>query len=118
MRVTGRIRLFLGMAAAIFVIASLIHFGLLEGYEDRGAAIAESVIALVLIAGLLASLARPDSTRRVGILALGFALAGTLVGSTLLLTVGPRTTLDVAIHLVMIVVVATGLIVALRAPIV
>jgi len=48
---------------------------------------------------LLTSLLRPAATRQAGIIAQGFALAGTFVGVTLLLTVGPRTTLDIVIHL-------------------
>ena len=113
----NRIRLFLGLAAAIFCAAALIHFEvILDGYDDRGAGIAESVIAVVLLAALLISLLRPSATRRAGIIAQGFALAGTFVGVTLLFTVGPRTTLDIVIHLVMVIVLVTGLIVTVRAP--
>ena len=88
----NRIRLFLGLEAAIFIAAALIHFEVvLDGYNDQEAGTAESVIAVVLLAGLLTSLLRPDRTRRAGIIAQGFALAGTFVGLTLLFTVGPRT---------------------------
>jgi hypothetical protein len=113
----NRIRLLLGLEAAIFIAAALIHFEvLLDGYYDQGAGIAESVIAVVLLAGLLTSLVRPAATRRAGIIAQGFALVGTFVGVTLLLTVGPRTTLDIVIHLVMVIVLVTGLITTVRAP--
>jgi hypothetical protein len=71
---------------------------------------------VVLLAGLLASLLRPAITRRAGILSQGFALAGTFVGLTLLFTVGPRTTLDLVIHVLMVVVLITGLIVTVRTP--
>jgi hypothetical protein len=40
----------------------------------------------------------------------GFALAGTFVGLTLLLTIGPMTGLDVVIHLVMVAVLVIGLV--------
>ena len=59
----NRIRLFLGLKAAVFIAAALIHFGgVLDGYNDREAGTAESVIAIVLLAGLLTSLLRPDWT--------------------------------------------------------
>jgi hypothetical protein len=113
----NRIRLFLGLEAAIFIVAALIHFEVvLDGYYDREAGIAESVIAVALLAGLLTSLLRPDMTRRAGIIAQGFALAGTFVGLTLLLTVGPRATLDLVIHLVMVLVLVIGLVTTVRAP--
>ena len=113
----NRIRLFLGLEAAIFIAAALIHFGVvLDGYYDQGAGTAEGVIAVVLLAGLVTSLLRPAATRRAGIIAQGFALVGTFVGVTLLLTVGPRTTLDIVIHLVMVIVLVTGLITTVRAP--
>lgn len=106
----NRIRLILGLEAAIFIGAALIHFEVvLDGHYDREAGIAESVIAIVLLAGLLTSLLRPAATRRAGIIAQGFALVGTFVGVTLLLTVGPRTTLDIVIHLVMVIVLVIGL---------
>ena len=113
----NRIRLFLGLEASIFIAAALIHFEvLLDGYYDREAGIAESVIAAALLAGLLTSLLRPAATRRAGIIAQGFALAGTFVGLTLLFTVGPRTTLDLVIHLVMVAVLVVGLVVTVRLP--
>jgi hypothetical protein len=113
----NRIRLFLGLEAAIFIAAALIHFEVvLDGYYDQGAGTAESIIAVVLLAGLLTSFLRPAVTRRAGIVAQGFALVGTFVGVTLLLTVGPRTTLDIVIHLVMVVVLVIGLVATLRAP--
>jgi hypothetical protein len=112
----NRIRLFLGLEAAVFIAAALIHFGVvLDGYNDQEAGTAESVIAIVLLAGLLTSLLRPDWTRRAGILVQGFALVGTFVGLTLLVTLGPRSVLDVAIHVVMVVLLVSGLIVTVRA---
>ena len=113
----NRIRLFLGLEAAVFIAAALIHFGIvMDGYNDREAGIAESVIAIVLLAGLLTSLLRPDWTRRAGILVQGFALVGTFVGLTLLITLGPRTLLDISIHVVMVALLVIGLIVTVGAP--
>jgi hypothetical protein len=114
---TERVRFFLGLEVVIFATAALIHFEILvDGYRDQGAGIAESVIAGVLLLGLTASWMSPASTRRAGIAAQGFALTGTLVGLTLLLVVGPRTILDVIIHLVMLVVLIVGLAFTGRAP--
>ena len=113
----NRIRLLLALQAAIFIVAGLIHFEvILDGYLDREAGTAEGIIAVVLLGGLAASLLRPAVTRRAGIIAEGFALAGTFVGVTLLFTVGPRTTVDVVIHLLMVVVLLVGLIVTVRTP--
>jgi uncharacterized membrane protein YeaQ/YmgE (transglycosylase-associated protein family) len=113
----NRIRRFLGLEAAVFVAAAIIHFEVvLDGYADQEAGTAESVIAIVLLAGLLTSLLRPDWTRRAGILVQGFALVGTFVGLTLLVTLGPRTVLDIAIHVVMVAVLVLGLVVTVRTP--
>lgn len=65
---------------------------------------------------LLTSLLRPAATRQAGIIAQGFALAGTFVGVTLLLTVGPRTTLDIVIHLFVVIMLVIGLLITVRAP--
>lgn len=54
------IRAFLFVEAATFIAAAFIHAGLLvSGYEHREARIAESVIALVLLAGLALAWIRP-----------------------------------------------------------
>lgn len=112
-----RIRWFLLVEAIAFAVAALVHSGvLLDGYEDIGARIAESIIALVLLAGLVLSLVRPGSTQDAGIGAQAFALLGTLVGSTLIMVVGPRKALDIVYHGTMIVVLVWGLILAWRAP--
>jgi hypothetical protein len=112
-----RIRLFLALEIAVFVSAALVHFEvLIDGYDDAGAGIAESVIAIVLLAGLVLSLVRPQATREAGLVVQAFGLLGTLVGTTLLLTVGPRTTLDVTFHVIMLVLLVTGLAVTVRSP--
>jgi hypothetical protein len=113
----NRIRLFLGLEAAVFIAAALIHFGVvMDGYNDQEAGTAESVIAIVLLAGLLTSLLRPHWTRRASIVVQGFALVGTFVGLTLLVTLGPRTVLDISIHVVMLVLLVSGLVVTMRTP--
>jgi heme A synthase len=106
----------LALEAATFVIAAAIHFGfLVEGYGHREAGTAESVIALVLLAGLALTWARPPWPRRAAIAAQAFATLGVLVGLfTMAVGVGPRTVPDVAYHLAILVVLVEGLRLATR----
>lgn len=112
------IRLFLLVEAATFLAAAAIHLGFFSvGYEHRGAGIAESVIAAGLLAGLVWSGLRPESIRRAGLGAQGFALFGTLVGMvTIAIGVGPRTIPDIAYHVLILAVLAWGLAIAGREP--
>lgn len=113
---TQRIRLFLLFEAATFVLAAIVHFGyVLDGYEHQEARIAESAIAVVLLGGLLVSLARPAWTREAGLVAQACALVGTLIGLfTIAVGVGPRTVLDVVYHCAIIAVLIWGLLTAAR----
>jgi len=112
------IRLFLALEALAFTKAALIHAGfLISGYEHYQARIAESIIATVLVAGLVVSLARPSATRLGALVAQGFALVATSVGVfTIIVGVGPRTVPDVIYHVVIVAVLLVGLVVAARAP--
>jgi hypothetical protein len=97
--------------AATFLLAATFHFGVLvQGYADSRAGIAESVIASVLLAGLVATWIRPARIRRIGLAAQGFALAGTLVGLfTIVIGIGPRTVPDLVIHAAMVAELLAGL---------
>lgn len=108
---TSLIQRFLTAEAALFGGAALMHAGfLIRGHEHWKAATAESVIAFVLLAGLVATFVAPGSGRAFGLGAQGFALLGTLVGLfTIAIGVGPRTALDLLIHAVMIAVLAFGI---------
>src|SRR5919204_7043601 len=112
------IRLFLLLEAASFILAGLVHFGVLaRGYEHGSAAIAESVIGAVLLVALALTRGLPAWTRTVGIAAQGFALLGTLIGAfTIAIGVGPRTVPDIVYHTAILLALAWGLIVAARAP--
>ena len=101
---------------ALFVFASLLHRGaLVSGYEHGKAAVAETVIASVLAAGLLLSLMRPWSTRLFALFVQGFALAGTFLGVVMIaIGVGPRTAADLGLHALMIVMLTFGFIAAKR----
>jgi hypothetical protein len=111
------IRLLLLVEAASFIAASLIHSGMfISGHEHRQARIAEGAIAAVLSAGLILTFVRPTWTRWVGIAAQGFALLGTLIGLfTIAIGIGPRTTLDLVYHPVIVAILVWGLIVTARA---
>jgi hypothetical protein len=115
--VRQRIRAFLLIEATAFAAAALVHFGVLvHGYEHRQARIAESVIAVVLLGGLVVSWARPASTREAGLAVQAFALLGTLVGLfTIAVGVGPRTAPDIVYHVGIVAVLIWGLLVAVRA---
>ena len=106
-----RVQLFLFAEAAAFLIAASIHFGLLmTGYEHQKAGIAETVIGVVLLGGLAATLVSPGSTRAAGLAAQGFALLGTCVGIfTIAIGVGPRTAPDVVYHIAIVLVLIAGL---------
>lgn len=114
---TQRIQAFMMFEAATFIIAALVHFGVLVGgYEHQEAGVAESVIAVVLLGGLVLSWMRPGWTREAGMGAQGFALVGTLVGVfTIVVGIGPRTAPDIAYHIGIVGVLVWGLMVAMRA---
>ena len=104
-------RLFLVFEAATFLVAAGIHAGaLVGGHRHREAAIAETVIAIVLVAALVLGFTPRPWPARLAVLAQGFALAGTLVGLfTIAIGVGPRTVPDVAYHVAIVFVITAGL---------
>src|SRR5919109_963107 len=105
------IRLFLLLQGASFVLAALVHSGVLfRGYEHGSAAIAETVIGVVLLVALALTWGLPQRTRAIGIAAQAFALLGTLVGVfTIAIGVGPRTLPDIAYHVAILVALVWGL---------
>ena len=105
---------FLAGETALFGTAALIHAGvLLHGHEHASARTAETVIALVLLAGLVWSVIAPAAIRAIGLGAQGFALVGTLVGIvTIAIGVGPRSVLDLTLHATMVTLLVTGLAIA------
>jgi len=110
------IRSILALEAAAFGAAALVHSGtLIQGYEHSKAATAESVIGMVLLIGLIASVTIPRSSRTVGLAAQAFALLGTFVGIfTIAIGVGPQTKLDIAFHVVLVAALLSGLVVVAR----
>jgi hypothetical protein len=100
-----------------FLAAAAIHAGLLVGgYEHREARIAETVIAAVLLAGVIVASFGPVWARRAGLVAQGFALAGTVVGIiTIAVGIGPRSFADIIYHVIILCVLIYGVILAVRA---
>lgn len=111
MSAPNRIAWFLGIEALAFAGAALVHYGvLLPGSAHLRAAIAESVVALVLAGALVLSRAHAGCPRKLGIIAQGFALLGTCVGLfTIAVGVGPQTRGDLIFHAAIIVLLACGL---------
>jgi hypothetical protein len=115
-RTTTRIRYLLMLQGVSFVLAGLVHRGVVvRGYEHAQAAVAETVIGAVLLGGLVFTWLRPHWVRAVGVSAQGFALLGTLVGVVMIsVGVGPRTAPDVAYHAAMLMLLFAGLTVTVR----
>lgn len=113
----SNIRTLLLIEAAVFLVAASAHFGLvMTGYEHQRAGTAETVIAAVLLLGLLVSWVRPAGTRGAGLAAQGFALLGTAVGVVMVaIGIGPRTPLDIIYHTVMVALLVYGLVVTFQA---
>ena len=109
-----KVQTFLLFEVSAFAVAALIHYGvLLPGHQHLKAAIAESMIALVLAAGLALTLAHAGCPRKVGLAAQGVALLGTCVGLfTIAIGIGPQTAADLWFHAAIVAVLACGLIVA------
>jgi hypothetical protein len=110
----NRLRAFLVAEILLFALASLLHRGILaRGFEHAKAAVAESIIALVLAIGLAISVYSPNEARAAALWTQGFALLGVCVGiAMILIGVGPRTGLDYGIHAVMAVTLGAGLVTA------
>jgi hypothetical protein len=116
MEQTTVIRRFLVLEVIGFALASLVHFGVLvSGYEHPKARVAESIIAAVLLVGLMLTIASPTRTRTISLAVQGFALLGTFVGVfTILIGVGPQSLPDIIFHVSIIGLLLWGIITARR----
>ena len=112
------VRGILVFAAATFVAAAAVHFGvLLDGYGHVEAGRAEAVIAVVLFAGFALTWAPAPWARRAAIAAQAFAILGVLVGLfTIAVGVGPRTAGDIIYHVAVLAVLGAGLAMAVGLP--
>jgi hypothetical protein len=103
--------------AAAFAAAALVHSGIpIGGLEDPGAAGAELVIAIVLAGAAIIIWGIPAWTRSVALGAQGFALAGSLIGLSLVVFVGPATAFDLFFHVGAVLVLIIGLLAARAVP--
>ena len=100
--------------AISYALAALIHAGIvMDGYENTGARIAESLIALALAFGWLIARVRSQWLRPAALWAQGLALFWTMVGVlTIVLGVGPRTIPDIIYHAAIVAALIYGLTVA------
>ena len=88
---------------------------LIAGYEHQKARIAESVIAVVLLAAAASTWIWPAQARKAGLAGQAFALVGTMIGVlTIAVGVGPRTAPDIAYHIAIVAVLIWGLDIAKR----
>lgn len=108
------VRALLGIEAASFLLAALVHAGvLLDGYQHREAMIAESVIGTVLLAGLAMAWVRSRSLFWIAVDVQAFALVGTFVGIwTIVVGIGPRTAPDIVYHTLIVLVLTFGIVLA------
>jgi len=110
------VRVILLIEAVAFLIAGAIHSGLFVFIDThRQAAIAESIIGIVLLIGFGLSWVWSAQTRLIGLVAQTFAAFGTMVGLfTIAVGVGPRSVGDIVFHLAILAVLGWGIIVTAR----
>ncbi len=106
------IRIIILLLIIIFVLASLVHFGILiGGYEHDKARVAELIIAVILAIGFITGIINPAAAEKAARITLWIALAGTLIGLfTIIIGVGLQSSLDLVLHSVMILLLGLGLI--------
>ena len=111
------IRLFVFFEGLAFIIASLIHFGvLIHGYEHLWAGRAEGVIGAALLIAYVLTWILPRWTRGIGVAVQAFALLGTSVGIyTIAIGIGPRTIPDITFHIAIAIALISGVIVTAQA---
>src|SRR4051812_2815608 len=110
LRTIWSVRGFLLLQIALFLVLVAIHFGLLiDGYRHRDAGTTELLIAAVLVIGLLLTW-MPHWSRRAAIAVQSFGILGVLLGLvTIALGIGPRTILDLALDVVLLLTLLAGL---------
>jgi len=110
-RTIWMVRGFLLLQIALFLAMVSIHFGLpIGGYRHQAAGTTESVIAGVLVVGLLLTWTPPPWSQRAAIAAQSFGTLGVLVGLfTIALGIGHRTILDLSLNVVLLLTLIAGL---------
>ena len=82
--------------AVTFAIASILHFGVAESFI--GAAIPEAIIAVVLGAGSIAVIRRGSGSWWIGLATTLFALAGVIIGLSVIISGPVSRPIDLAYH--------------------
>ena len=98
--------------AVTFAIASILHFGVAESFI--GAAIPEAIIAVVLGAGAIAVLRRGAGAWGLGLATTLFALAGVIIGLSVILGERVSRPIDLAYHVTNFVALVVTVILVLR----
>jgi hypothetical protein len=116
MNVEKQIRFLIPLQILLFVLGALAHAGFLPlSHPHLQARTAESIIAILLAIGLVATFVRESWGRRVTLAMEVLSLFGTLIGLTMILIgVGPRSGFDYALHTAMIISFIVALRVLLR----
>jgi hypothetical protein len=111
LRTVWTARSFLLVQIAMFLVLATIHFGLLiDGYRHAAAGTTESVIAVVLVFGLLLTWTPPRWSRRAATVAQSLGTLGVLVGLfTFAVGIGPRTVLDLSLNVILLLILIAGL---------
>jgi hypothetical protein len=107
---------YLMVEVVMFAFAAMAHGGLLmTGHEFPKAATAETVIAVLLGAGLIMSLVSPPHTRTVALITQGLALLGVVTGLIFIAVgSGPRSLANLLVFGIMLLTLAFGFAVAKR----
>jgi hypothetical protein len=117
LRTVWTVRSFLLVQIAMFLVLVTIHFGwLIDGYGHPAAGTTESVIAVVLLFGLLLTWTPLPWRQRAATAAQSFGALGVLVGLfTFALGIGPRTIVDLSLNLILLPTLIAGLVLTKRA---
>ena len=105
-------RIWLAAQAGLFAGAALMHRGVFGAQHIHSrAATAESVIAGLLLLGLLGIIVVPLRTAVIALVVQVLAGIGTCIGIVMVaIGIGPHTPLDIALHAAMLVLIIAGII--------
>jgi hypothetical protein len=107
------VRAFLAVEATGFLTVALIHAGLLPIGTPHAAALPEGIIATALIVALALTWRWSERTALIALVAQGFSLALTVVGTYVtIIGIGPTNPWDLPFHIVILIVLVAGLAVA------
>jgi hypothetical protein len=107
------LRVLLAIEALILAAAAFLHLPPAGIAATNSPSIYEGTIAVVLFAGLLVALARPDWAAWAALITQAFAIVGASIGLFLAIRgVAPNSVPDLVFHVAIVVLLAWGLLVA------